>query len=252
MEVWPTGIDLSFFQGAAFWVAVFFFRGRFGTRFIVGLVLGAMLTRLAWAGLHFSVWLEAPWSLIDQSGGFCVLALPLGPLLVAPCFSAPAAAQAYRASAARALVPALAFARVGCVWLGCCEGRAFMLGLAHPVAAYEGFFWLGVFFVLRKVSDRKAPGLWLVAFGALRLCLEPLRATPALGEPEVEVAWLASFWLGVGLWTLYFDGRGWACASQGVKLEVNRGGLSRQTDSIPRNPFSFVRRLVGSVSCLFS
>ena len=176
------GIDQSIFLFAAFWLAVASFRGPYGMRFILGLALGAGLCRVAWAGLHFHEWLEAPWSLVDTTGGFCVLALPLGLLLVAPYGTSPKAAQAYRASAARALAPALAMSRIGCCWLGCCGGLASGIGFTHPVAAYEVLGWTALAFALRRVSDAHALGLCLFTFGALRLFLEPLRATPNLGE----------------------------------------------------------------------
>lgn len=202
-----TEIDQSIFLFAAFWLAVASFRGPEGTRFILGLALGAGLTRVAWVGLHFQKWLEAPWSLVDTTGGFCVLALPLGPLLVAPYGTSPKAAQAYRASAARALAPALAMSRIGCCWVGCCGGLASGTGFTHPVAAYEVLGWTALAFALWRVSDAHAPGLCLFAFGALRLFLEPLRATPPLGEPRVEIGLIASLWMGVGLMSAYLDRR---------------------------------------------
>ena len=102
-------IDQSIFLFTAFWMAVSSYRGPHGSRFVLALVLGAGLTRVAWAGLHFEKWLEAPWSLVDATGGFCVLALPLGFLLVAPYGTSPWIAQAYRASAARAGVGGVAY-----------------------------------------------------------------------------------------------------------------------------------------------
>ena len=188
-------------------MAVSSYRGPHGSRFVLALVLGAGLTRVAWAGLHFEKWLEAPWSLVDATGGFCVLALPLGFLLVAPYGTSPWIAQAYRASAARALAPALAVSRIGCCWAGCCGGLVSGVGLTHPVAGYEVLAWAVLTFALRRVSDAQAPGLFLFAFGALRLFLEPLRATPPLGEPGVEVGLIASLWMGAGLISVYLDHR---------------------------------------------
>lgn len=211
-------LEPSFFHGAAFWVAWTLFPVDSRLRFMIGLTLGALLTRVAWAGLHFSLWLEAPWSLMDRSGGFSVLALPVGLLLVAPYLSAPGGGQAYRAAAARAVVPALAVARLGCVWWGCCGGRVSALGLAHPVAVYEVIFWFGLGLLLRRIPDSQAPGLWLVAFGAIRLGLEPLRSAPPLGPPEVDVSVLAGIWLGLGLLTLYFDRR--VCGASGLEIEA--------------------------------
>jgi hypothetical protein len=205
--VGSTEIDQSIFLFAAFWLAVASFHGPYGTRFILGLALGSGLTRVAWAGLHFDKWTEAPWSLVDATGGFCVLALPLGFLLVAPYGASPWFAQAYRASAARALAPALAMSRIGCCWVGCCGGLVSGVGFTHSVAGYEVLAWTVLALALRRVSDAQAPGLFLFAFGALRLLLEPLRATPPLGEPGVEIGLIASLWMGVGLISVYLDHR---------------------------------------------
>jgi prolipoprotein diacylglyceryltransferase len=79
--------------------------------------------------------------------------------------------------------------------------------LTHPVAGYEVLAWTVLAFALRRVSDAQAPGLFLFAFGALRLFLEPLRAAPPLGEPGLEIGLVASLWMGVGLISVYLDQR---------------------------------------------
>ena len=205
MSSWFPVLEPSFFHAAAFWLALAFFSGPFRTRFVVGLLLGGALTRVAWAGFHFSLWLEAPWSLIDRSGGFSILGLPLGPLLVTPFLSAPGAGQVYRAAVTRALAPALAVARLGCVVSGCCGGRVGAGGLAHPVAIYETVFWIGFGFMVHRVSDTKAAGLGCVALGGIRLALEPLRSEPPLGPPDVDVSGVAALWILLGVAALCFD-----------------------------------------------
>ena len=242
-------LDPWFFPAAAFWWAVLSFGGPSKIRFWMGLALGGVLARLLWAGLHFPLWFEAPWSLIDRTGGFCVLALPLGPFLLAPCRSTSAAARSYRAHAARALIPALALARMGCVWLGCCGGRVEIHGWTHPVALYEAVFWLGLACVMPRIPDRQAPGLWLFAFGAVRLLLEPLRAAPPLGPPELRVGWIALAWLSMGLVMLVFDGRETEGPGGRGPSRSEPVRSSSPVDPTPRGFFARLRRLVGWVSC---
>lgn len=194
-----------FFQFAAFWWAVWSFQGPHSFRFLMGLALGAGCARLGWAALHASAWFEAPRSVLEAGGGFTLLAVPLGPLLLTPRRGAPQSGLAFRAATARALTPAFALSRLGCWGVGCCTGTPLSEAATHPVALYEVIGWLCLSAFLRSASACHVPGLWLVGFGALRVLLEPFRTLPPLGEPEIDVVWIAVAWMGAGGLTWWFD-----------------------------------------------
>jgi len=188
---------------------------RDACRHVLGLGLGAVLAHLAWALLHVRDVAAHPEALANPAVGYTVLALPLGMLATVP-WRAPARRRtAYLAAAFVPLPFALAVARLGCLAVGCCHGTATELpwgipltgsvaGLApvasaatrvHPTALYEiaGLLALGL-------AVRRAPRVWvapavLAGFGALRLAVEPWRATPPLGPPTVPPSLLAVGWL---------------------------------------------------------
>lgn len=196
-----------FLQFAAFWCSVMLFSGPRPVRFLWGLVLGAGCARLGWAVFHTSAWLTSPWSVVDATGGFTILAVPLGPLLLTPGGVSTRPGLAYRAAVARALTPAFALSRLGCWMVGCCGGKPISEVASHPVALYEIVGWLLLAAGLRRVPVSWVPGVWLMAFGGLRLLLEPLRAVPPLGEPEVEAVWIAGAWMLLGAATWRVDAR---------------------------------------------
>ncbi|MAI78067.1 MAG: hypothetical protein CL917_03935 [Deltaproteobacteria bacterium] len=197
----------TFFLSFSFWLAVWSFRGDAGGRFVLGLVLGAIFSRCGWALLHFRVWLQAPLSLWGETGGFTVLALPLGPWLMSLTFPSAAQSVLWRANAVRALLPALALARGGCWWMGCCGGEPFLAGYSHPVAAYEMIGWGILWVVLKRVPDVLASGVFFVGFGAIRWFLHPFRSVPSLGPPEVEITTLALGWIAWGVLSLLWGVR---------------------------------------------
>lgn len=202
------------------------FRGPHPLRFIAGLGLGALLARLGWAGLHLdrvsgslgstglALGLDPLFLIWGAGAGFSLLFVPAGPLCLAPGRPGAGANLAYAAAASRALAPAFAVARLGCVWAGCCGGRRVAEWGAHfsaqtsahiststtyPTAAWELAGWGVVACLLARAPARWVPGLFGVAFGGLRLAIEPWRAPPPLGEPLLDPAWIAGAWLAAGL-----------------------------------------------------
>ncbi len=205
---------------AAFWVAVVCFRGAHPLRFIAGLGLGAALARIGWAGLHldqfagplgstsFGAGLGPLFLIWGAGAGFSLLFVPVGPLCLAPGRPGAGANLAYAAAASRALAPAFAVARLGCVWAGCCGGRrvaelgahfSAQTSATYPTAAWELAGWGVVACLLAQAPTRWAPGLFLIAFGGLRLAMEPWRAPPPLGAPLLDPRWIAGAWLVCGL-----------------------------------------------------
>ncbi len=183
---------------AAFWTALFLYTRRAHParplRFACALALGAALAHGGWLLLHIPVLWPAlrarPELLLDPSLGFCMLFVPLGPLLLE------------RSGAAFASLPlALAIARLGCLAAGCCQGLPTALPWAvagrHPTALYEIAGWLALNGAISRADARFAAPLVLAGFGALRLLIEPLRSAPPLGAPVVPPAALAGAWLAV-------------------------------------------------------
>jgi hypothetical protein len=165
---------------AAFWTALSLYARRRGprpARFACALALGAAFAHGGWLLLHATATWPAlrarPGLLLDPSLGYCVLFLPLGPLLL------------QRSPAAFASLPlALAVARLGCLAAGCCQGARL-----YEIA---GFLALHV-----AVARAHAPAVPIVlgGIGALRLLLDPLRAAPPLGAPLVPAAAIAAAWM---------------------------------------------------------
>jgi prolipoprotein diacylglyceryltransferase len=126
---------------------------------------------------------------LDPRVGFCVLFVPLGPLLLE------------RSAAAFASLPlALAVARLGCLAAGCCHGTPTAVPWAvaglHPTALYEIAGLLAIHCGVSRARGRLAAPLVLTGVAALRLIIEPLRAIPPfaaamLTPTAVAVAWLA-------------------------------------------------------------
>ncbi|MDG2335313.1 MAG: hypothetical protein P8Q97_13900 [Myxococcota bacterium] len=207
------------FQSLAFWVALVAYRGRFQMRFLLGLGLGALLGRLGWILLFFpqaGAWLvpgpvesggfgALAVGLLQPGSGASVLFLPLGPLLLGLA-GGRRAARVFWASSARALAPALAMARLGCVVSGCCSGRRPFVGSgepgarvwAYPTAEVECVAWLFVSVWLARVPQARAPAAFLLAFGGLRLGIQPLRAELPLGDAWLDPSWIALVWLFLG------------------------------------------------------
>ena len=183
---------------AAFWTALFLYTRRAHParplRFACALALGAVLAHAGWLLLHLPVLWPAlrarPGLLLDPSLGFCVLFVPLGPLLLE------------RSAAAFASLPlALAVARLGCLAAGCCQGLPTALPWAvagrHPTALYEIAGWLVLNGAVSRADARFATPLVLGGLGALRLLIEPLRSAPALGAPVVPPAAIAGAWVAI-------------------------------------------------------
>jgi len=181
---------------AAFWTALFLYAPRARPpqplRFACALALGAALAHAGWLLLHApAIWpaLRArPGLLLDPSLGFCVLFVPLGPLLLE------------RSAAAFASLPlALAVARLGCLAAGCCYGTPTAAPWAvaglHQTALYEIAGLLALHAVVWRAGAPLAAPLVLGGMGVLRLLIDPLRAVPPLGAPIVPPVVIAAGWL---------------------------------------------------------
>jgi hypothetical protein len=179
-----SGMSLALLQpvawSAAFWTALWLYDRRAGprsARFACALLLGAALAHAGWLLLHAPATWPAlhvrPGLLLDPTLGFCVLFLPLGPLLLE------------RSSAAFASLPlALAVARLGCLAAGCCQG-ARLYEIAGLLALH----------VAVGSNRALAVPIALGGIGALRLLLDSLRAAPPLGAPLVPATAIAAAWM---------------------------------------------------------
>lgn len=201
---------------AAFWVAILGYRwmrpdGSGGTRFVLGLGLGAVLCHLGWALLHADrVW-DHPWALLDAGAGFSVLFVPFGLLLAVPWRAPRRERQAFLAASFGCLPLALATARLGCVFAGCCHGVPTELpwGIAleagghplHPTALYDIAGLLALHALTRRVGPAWIVATVLVGVGLLRLAIQPLRAAPLLGPTAVPIEWIAAACVAAG-WLL--------------------------------------------------
>jgi hypothetical protein len=181
---------------AAFWIALQAYsrraRPQRPLRFALALALGAALAHAGWLVLHApAVWpalRSRPGLLFDPSLGFCVLFLPLGPLLLE------------RSASAFASLPlALAVARLGCLTAECCRGTPTLAPWAvaglHPTALYEIAGLLALQGAAWRAGARWAAPLVLGGLGALRLLIEPMRAAPPLGAPLVAPRAIAAAWV---------------------------------------------------------
>lgn len=169
-----------------------------------GLLLGAAFAHVGWVAVHVPGIVAAAGpagpllALADPLRGLSLLFVPAGPVVL----------RAWRRDGLaaldadlRALVPALAVARLGCVALGCCGGRAWPVELAEGMgrsgpslvpAALLSFVGL---LLLALVTRRPGRGRWaLVGIGGLRLVLEPLRAPPPHGGDTTWVFVVACCW----------------------------------------------------------
>jgi Prolipoprotein diacylglyceryl transferase len=198
----------------AFWAAVLGFaaelpRSRWAWRAIAGLGLGGVFTHLGWALLNLPVLMAQPGALLNPSIGYTVLALPLGPLATAPWRERVTSRDAYLSAVFRNLPLALAVARMGCLAAGCCYGTPTRLPwgvrlggeppAVHPTPVYEIALLVALWLGLRRLPRAWVAPVFLMAFGAIRLVLEPLRAAPPLGPPLVPAAVVAAFWTPAGL-----------------------------------------------------
>ncbi len=188
----------------------------------LGLMLGVALSHGVWSLLHAGSPSAALARALDPSSGFTLLAVPLGPILLGgfaqlrACGARRERARAQRRSDAVLLALPLGFAvaRAGCVVAGCCAGiaRTWPPGLfvlpRVPMAALEIAGWSCCAALLPRVPARLRAPAFCMAFGGLRLLLEPLRAsasdTGAVPAPLLAPAWLAAAWLA--------GGAAWWCA----------------------------------------
>lgn len=200
---------------AAFWIAVHLYRGCRPRRFVASLGLGALLSHLGWATLHWDAVANRPAALADVAAGHCVLFVPLGPWLLAR-----------DAASWRALPLALATARLGCLAAGCCGGVEGPWG-EHPTALYEALLAVGLHLAVRAAPSVRTAGVFALGFGAARLLVEPLRAAPPLGAPTVPPAALAAGWLALGAWTLAAPTRAGSHPIRGQRRDGSRGRPAR-------------------------
>lgn len=193
-------------------------RGR-----LAGLVLAVVCAHVGWVGVHaFAIQsVHGAWgvltALAQLNAGVSVLFVPFGPLCVRALRRDP---MALLDADLRAWVAGLAVARLGCVWVGCCGGRAASSAvdaawalasasaslresagaLAHPVALYE---CMGALCLARLLRRPGLGGAAIAGFAALRWGLDPLRAPPPHAGAAGWVPWLACGWISFGsLWTV--------------------------------------------------
>ncbi len=198
---------------AAFWVAFALYRrsepgGHGQLRFLVGLAVGVVLAHLGWALLYFDRIVSEPRMLL-QPAGWCVLFVPIGPLVTAPWRGGRRRREQFWRSATASLPLALATARLGCLGAGCCHGvptdLPFGLWLAddtderHPTALYDIAGLVLLHATATWAPPRWVPPIVLGGFGLLRLAIEPWRAAAPLGAPLLAPEWIAALWVGVAL-----------------------------------------------------
>ena len=173
----------------AFWLALAGFAGRTGLgRHLVGLLAGGVCARLGWALLELPRGIPSLRLVVAPEGGLTVLALPLGPLLVAR--TVPPAQRAHFVRASFAALPlALALARLGCVANGCCG--------APWLPRLEIGAFVFVHALIRSRRTRQVAPVVLAAFGVIRLCTEPFR--PPTGASSLAVTAGAAAWIVVSL-----------------------------------------------------
>ncbi len=171
----------------AFWTALALYGRRSPApeplRFVAALALGAVFAHLGWALLHSSAVATHPEVLLDPARGFCVLFVPLGPLLLAP-----------RPAAFASLPLALAVARLGCLAAGCCHGEN-----GEPTPLYEIAGLVVLHGMVSRLPDRWVIPVVLGGFGLIRLAVEPMRSIPPLGEPVVPTVAIAALWVGLAI-----------------------------------------------------
>lgn len=171
----------------AFWTAIALYARHSPSpapaRFVAALAFGAVFAHLGWAALHLSEVATHPSALLDPARGLTVLFVPLGLLLLE------------RSPAAFASLPlALAVARLGCLAAGCCHGEN-----GEPTPLYEIGGLMILHGMVSRLPDRWAIPVVLAGFGLIRLGVEPMRATPPLGEPVVPIVAIAAVWVGLGI-----------------------------------------------------
>jgi hypothetical protein len=193
---------------AAFWTAFALARRRTAAsplRVAAGLALGAAAAHLGWAALHPGAIAAAPQALLDPTRGFCVLFVPVGPLLVAP--RGGGERGRFLSAVLGSLPISFAVARLGCSVAGCCLGAPAELPWAapdragtprHPAALYDAAGCAALQLALRRVRGELRAGAALAGLGALRLATQPFRAAPPLGEPALDPRWFAALWIGLG------------------------------------------------------
>lgn len=173
------------FLFGAFWVAVGMYRGRDPWRFLGALVAGASFAHIGWIVLQDSSAVAPPRALLDLTTGYSILFFPLGPLLLSR-----------RDPAAWKNLPlALAVARAGCWWTGCCRGVDTAWG-NHPMVLYEIFLMALLYLLLRTIPRQSVGWVFLLGFGSARLVIEPFRISSATLVP---VEWLAGSWVVVAM-----------------------------------------------------
>lgn len=195
----------------AFWVGIWGYlrrspSGEGAVRCVVGLALGAIAAHLGWITLNVQHVAAAGWQGWIAPTGFCVLFVPLGPLLVAPARSDSDRRLRFLAAAFGSLPLGIAVARIGCLVAGCCRGVSTAVPWAtdvggtavHPTPAYE----IGTLLILSWATARVPKGfiapLVVAGLGLGRLVVEPWRETALLGAPVLPIEAVAGAMLVAG------------------------------------------------------
>lgn len=167
---------------AAFWLALWLHARRTAdpvqrARFALALGVGALFAR---AG-HSLLW-SHPMRVLQPGDGFSILFLPLAVFWLAP-----------HPAAFSSLPLALALARLGCLFAGCCRGVS---GESLPL--FEATALAAVHGLLARGEPRAAAERFAFAFGGLRLVQTPWRPQPPLAGAVPTPELVALGWVAIG------------------------------------------------------
>jgi hypothetical protein len=184
-------------------------------RFVLGLLLGAVLAHLGWAVLSPAPSPRSLERVLDWQTGFASVFVLLGPVLTAPGRRHGDRRRRYLSGALLSLPLALATARLGCIAEGCCNGVLLPAPLAPllDVGLLSTLRWAAL-----RVDSPARPHALVIGLVAINSVNHLLRRSPGETSSEVAIAAAAVAWLGLLLvWPKVPDARS--------QLDVRRGLL---------------------------
>lgn len=199
---------------AAFWIAWLRFTGSplnrsDAARFGISLVAGVIFAHLGWWALGPARGPEPLAALFNPWQGYSLLFVPIGPLLIGVGLRDPTRARELRARACLALTPALAVARLGCLFAGCCHGipTSMPWGVpssasalrVHPTPLYEIAAFTVLCLLLSRLPLRWVTPAFLVGFGLVRCAVLPWRAESGFAGGCAPASLVAGAWIVLGL-----------------------------------------------------